>query len=317
MVSTRSQSRLSASVITGLEPDGPHEGEVSSKAADASDKRGKAAQLAPIAEERPSRTRRKGKEPAQEEEEEEEGGEISERLLDKVADDIFAALESGFGTGGEGSSGESSGSESSDDEDEGGPSESMRERHLLWRPAIALPGPAGSASRSGGAKAAASADLLDDTHGGRAKLLHVPPPDKRAADRAGRKAAPDTAGKGWYDLPATEITDEVKADLRVLRLRSALDPKAFYKKFDSTKFPKYFQFGTVVEGAADFYSGRLTKKERKRTLADEIMADSRLTEVRKKRFGRMQEEAGKWGAKPKGRKTDNARLTKKPRRAKH
>jgi len=37
--------------------------------------------------------------------------------------------------------------------------------------------------------------------------------------------------------------------------RGALDPKAHYKKLDTTKFPKYFQLGTVVEGAADFYSG--------------------------------------------------------------
>lgn len=34
-----------------------------------------------------------------------------------------------------------------------------------------------------------------------------------------------------------------------------MDPKAHYKKLDDTKFPKYFQMGTVVEGAADFYSG--------------------------------------------------------------
>ena len=37
--------------------------------------------------------------------------------------------------------------------------------------------------------------------------------------------------------------------------RTAFDPKSFYKKLDSTKFPKHFQVGTVVEGAADFYSG--------------------------------------------------------------
>ena len=61
--------------------------------------------------------------------------------------------------------------------------------------------------------------------------------------------------RGWYELPATQITDEVKRDLRLLHLRSALDPKRFYKGFDQTKFPKYFQLGTVVEGAADFYSG--------------------------------------------------------------
>ena len=39
------------------------------------------------------------------------------------------------------------------------------------------------------------------------------------------------------------------------RRRSAFDPKSFYKKADATKFPKHFQMGTVVEGAADFYSG--------------------------------------------------------------
>ena len=38
-------------------------------------------------------------------------------------------------------------------------------------------------------------------------------------------------------------------------VRSAFDPKTFYKKLDSTKFPKYFQMGTVVESSADFYSG--------------------------------------------------------------
>ena len=63
--------------------------------------------------------------------------------------------------------------------------------------------------------------------------------------------------RGWFELPATQITDEVKRDLRLLHLRSALDPKRFYKGFDQTKFPKYFQLGTVVEGAAEFYSGKV------------------------------------------------------------
>ena len=48
---------------------------------------------------------------------------------------------------------------------------------------------------------------------------------------------------------------QVKRDLRMLRLRGAFDPKRFYKSADATKFPKYFQMGTVVEGPTDFYSG--------------------------------------------------------------
>ncbi len=50
---------------------------------------------------------------------------------------------------------------------------------------------------------------------------------------------------------------QVKRELRLLRLRGAMDPKRFYKSFDQSKFPKYFQFGTVVEGPADFYAGAL------------------------------------------------------------
>ena len=61
--------------------------------------------------------------------------------------------------------------------------------------------------------------------------------------------------RGWFDLPAQQITPEVKRDLRLIRLRGAMDTKRFYKSLDSTKFPKYFQFGTVVEGPADFYAG--------------------------------------------------------------
>jgi hypothetical protein len=61
--------------------------------------------------------------------------------------------------------------------------------------------------------------------------------------------------RGWFDLPAQQITDEVKRDLRLLRLRGAMDPQRFYKSLDDTKFPKYFQLGTVVETPADFYAG--------------------------------------------------------------
>ena len=90
--------------------------------------------------------------------------------------------------------------------------------------------------------------------------MHVPPKERTKAEaRAARRAAPGTAGRAWFDLPATEITPAIKADLRMLHLRGALDSKTFYKKADSTKFPKYFQMGTVVAGAADFYSGPLLR----------------------------------------------------------
>ncbi|KAH7979785.1 hypothetical protein HPB49_011012 [Dermacentor silvarum] len=51
-----------------------------------------------------------------------------------------------------------------------------------------------------------------------------------------------TKGPGWFGLPAPEMTDELKHDLEVLRMRHVLDPKRFYKKNDLKDLPKYFQF---------------------------------------------------------------------------
>ena len=338
MVSTRSHSRLSeSSIITGQEKVDVH-GEVTSKEAPLSaprttrkSRQQQSAALDPIAEETAapaprSISTRKKKQPEKEAaaalvvevvvEEEEEEEEEEANLVDRVADSIFAALEQGFG---DASTSASSDSSSDDDDDDVEDVVSMKEKRFQWRPELRLPGQSGGGggvSRVNTAPPQEDNFLADKSDTNLGKHLHVPPPDSRKQLREGRKNAADTAGKAWFDLPATEITDEVKNDLRVLRLRSAFDPKSFYKKFDSTKFPKYFQFGTVVEGAGEYYSSRMTKKERKRTLTEEIMSDPHLTQVRKKRYQKMQDEAERNAPKRK-RNANYPQLKKKPRRSKH
>ena len=53
-------------------------------------------------------------------------------------------------------------------------------------------------------------------------------------------------GDQWFNLPATEVTEEIKNDLEVLQMRGALDPKRFYKKNSNKELPKYFQVGRYV-----------------------------------------------------------------------
>ena len=89
-------------------------------------------------------------------------------------------------------------------------------------------------------------------------------------------------------MPAVEYTPELRRDMRLLKLRGAYDPKRFYKTDDTSKLPKHFQVGTVIEGAQDFYSARLTKKERKRTLTEEVFADAEIKKLRNKRFAKIQ-----------------------------
>ncbi|XP_018806205.1 rRNA-processing protein fcf2-like [Juglans regia] len=138
--------------------------------------------------------------------------------------------------------------------------------------------------------------------------LFVPPNDPRKLNNLMRKQLKDTTSKSWYEMPAQTITPEIEKDLRLLKLRSAIDPKRHYKKGDSKSktLPKYFQLGTVVESASDFFTGRLTKKQRKATIADELLSDHTLAKYRKRKVQEIEKKnrpAGNDKWKRKGRQS--------------
>ena len=47
-------------------------------------------------------------------------------------------------------------------------------------------------------------------------------------------------------MPAPEMTEELKNDLKVLQMRETLDRAHHYKKSDWKQLPKYFQVGMGV-----------------------------------------------------------------------
>ncbi|KAJ3412734.1 hypothetical protein HDV05_000304 [Chytridiales sp. JEL 0842] len=130
------------------------------------------------------------------------------------------------------------------------------------------------------------------------ELDHDPKTKKKLAQ------SQETLGPKWFDLPAPELTDSLKHDLLILKSRGVLDPKRFYKKPDQpdSVFPKFFQVGTIVNHSADFYSGRLTKKERKSGFVEELLADKGTKGYVKKKFLEIQEAKGANEKKKKGKK---------------
>ena len=77
-----------------------------------------------------------------------------------------------------------------------------------------------------------------------------------------------TAGKAWGEMPKVELTEEIKADLKALKLRNQIYPNRFYKTNDSKKLPQYFQIGTIVAEKGDIVGiDRMTKKEARGSLA--------------------------------------------------
>ena len=111
----------------------------------------------------------------------------------------------------------------------------------------------------------------------------------------------DTAGAVWFNMKATPMTEEVERDMSLIRNRNYLDPKRFYKSADKAKSDAkpVLQAGTVIEGPTEFFSSRLTKKQRKTNLVDEIMADPESSGWAQQKYKKMQQAKGaasrKWG----------------------
>ncbi|KAF2999229.1 hypothetical protein E8E13_001875 [Curvularia kusanoi] len=100
------------------------------------------------------------------------------------------------------------------------------------------------------------------------KKIDDPIADKRK--RKEEKLA--TAGAEWFHMPKTNLTPELKRDLQLLKMRNVLDPKRHYKK-DNAKndVPAFSQVGTIIEGPTEFFSSRLSNKDRKQTLLEEVV----------------------------------------------
>jgi len=109
-------------------------------------------------------------------------------------------------------------------------------------------------------------------------------PSKHSIKIQSKQEREETAGKGWYNLPKTELTNKIKNDLQIIKMRNVLDAKHHYKRNDTNKLPKYFQMGTIVEGAHEFYSSRMPKKSRKGTMVEELLADAEFRRKNKAKF---------------------------------
>lgn len=121
------------------------------------------------------------------------------------------------------------------------------------------------------------------------KQLTLPPyfESRGKRRREGLKERDKTKGARWFNMPATELTEEIKNDLAVLQMRGTLDPKHFYKRGNEKICPKYFQVGTVIESPAEFYSARIPKKQRKKTLVDELLSDVEYRKYQKKKYAEL------------------------------
>ncbi|KAJ6264807.1 hypothetical protein Dda_0959 [Drechslerella dactyloides] len=108
-------------------------------------------------------------------------------------------------------------------------------------------------------------------------------------DQANKEKKDKTAGPAWYNMPATELTPQIKRDLQMIKLRNVLDPHKHFKGDDwKGKLPKYFQMGTLIEGPTEYYSARLNNKDRQKSMVDEVLANRGSKDRFKRKYAEIQ-----------------------------
>ncbi|KAK7961019.1 hypothetical protein PG996_011660 [Apiospora saccharicola] len=116
-------------------------------------------------------------------------------------------------------------------------------------------------------------------------VFNIPPPRVPKKDRATKT----DVGASWYNLPRTDLTPQLKRDLQLLKMRDVLDSKRHYKKDNSRGIPEYSHVGTMVEGRTEYFTNRVTKKDKKRTLLESVMDQEKSTQRFKSKYGQIQE----------------------------
>lgn len=110
-----------------------------------------------------------------------------------------------------------------------------------------------------------------------------------------RNNTQDNAGPAWFNMAAPERTPELETDLKLLSMRSAIDPKRHYRRGEKLGQSKYFQVGTIIEDATGFYGDRLTRKQRGSTMLDTLIRDTERNSYIKKKYEGLQQESMKKG----------------------
>lgn len=95
-------------------------------------------------------------------------------------------------------------------------------------------------------------------------------------------------------MKAPEVTEELKNDIQIVQMRSALDPKHFYKRNEMKTIPKYFEMGQVIESPVEYHNSKDIRKT-KRSLVDELLEDAEFQKYNKRKFQETVEQKKKSG----------------------
>ncbi|CDS37043.1 deoxynucleotidyltransferase terminal interacting [Echinococcus multilocularis] len=115
----------------------------------------------------------------------------------------------------------------------------------------------------------------------------VPPIRSKRAIKRERRSQKKSKLSNWFGLPRGDFSKENQEDLEVIAKRHILDPALHTRKEDGRK--PYFQVGTVMDDPGSFYD-RIPRKQRKKNLVDELLANAEYMKKQRRQYAILQKE---------------------------
>ena len=113
-----------------------------------------------------------------------------------------------------------------------------------------------------------------------------------------------------FNMKKQELTEELKEDLKAIKLRSHIYSNKFYKGSGSSKLSPFVQIGTVVDDLRSLKDERLTKKQRKARIAEQFMEDDEAQMFSKRKYETAADRKRRMGIKKRDLKASIKRAKK-------
>eukprot|EP01084_Bolivina_argentea_P008662 16206_1 len=123
------------------------------------------------------------------------------------------------------------------------------------------------------------------------------PPLSSLDHRIRKNRRGDNAGRKWFNMNAGKLTPANKLHFLMLKYRHMLYRDYKPSKVKEDFVPKYFEMGTIIEGPTEFYSSRLTRKQRRSSWANEYMSNPSTKEWLEEKTRRAKHRIRKPGRK--------------------
>lgn len=104
----------------------------------------------------------------------------------------------------------------------------------------------------------------------------------------------ETAGPDYFYMPKAELTEELKRDWEMLRMRSVLHSGGANAVELPENPPEFLQVGVVLDNPKEGSKGRLGKKLRAPTITESLVKDAKFRDFLEKNYQKLDKKKKKY-----------------------